>query len=97
MTEKQKKFFPGKEDKARPCLTLATMMRQLFNVMERSFLGRVKYCIPAGICAASKSTGNGLMNSGRCKMVVVGRKGSVALFVPSFPDLAGAENGICSL
>ena len=37
MTEKQKKLLPGKGDKERPCFTLATMMRQLFNVIERSF------------------------------------------------------------
>ena len=38
MTEKQNKFLPGKEDKEIPCFILATMMRQLFNVIERSFL-----------------------------------------------------------
>ena len=38
MTEKQKKLLPGKEDKERPYFTLATMMRQLFNAIERSFL-----------------------------------------------------------
>ena len=38
MTEKQKKLLPGKEDKERPHFTLATMMRQLFNVIERPFL-----------------------------------------------------------
>ena len=38
MTEKLK-LLPGKEDKQRPCFTLATMTRQLFNVIERSFLG----------------------------------------------------------
>ena len=41
--------------------------------------------------------GNGLMNGGRCEMVVVGRKRCVARFVPPFPNLAGTENGICSL
>jgi len=30
-------LLPGKEDKERPCFTLATMMRKLFNVIERSF------------------------------------------------------------
>ena len=37
MTEKQKNFLPEKEDKERLCFTLATMMRQLFNDIERSF------------------------------------------------------------
>jgi len=37
MTEKQKKLFLRKEDKERPCFTLATMMRKLFNVIARSF------------------------------------------------------------
>ena len=37
MTEKQKKFLPRKEDKDRLCLTLARIMRQLYNVIERSF------------------------------------------------------------
>ena len=37
MTEKQKKLLQGKEDKERPCFTLATVMRQIFNVIERSF------------------------------------------------------------
>ena len=36
-TEKQKKYFPDKEDEEKPCFTLATMMRQLFNVIERYF------------------------------------------------------------
>ena len=41
--------------------------------------------------------GNSLRNGGRRGMVVVGRKRRVARFVPLFPDLAGTENGICSL
>ena len=37
MTEKQKKLLVENEDKERPCLTLTIMMRQIFNVIERSF------------------------------------------------------------
>ena len=39
MTEKKKnnnkKWLLGKEDKERPCFTLAKILRQLFNVIER--------------------------------------------------------------
>ena len=38
-----------------------------------------------------------MTNGGSREMVVVGRKRHMARFVPPFPDLAGTEDGICSL